>query len=354
MSLNIKDFLELEAEEGSENEEHDDCVKKISDSQEEEKVGNEDHNLEDLINDKDCLAGKKLAKDQKELRKKFIEDQMKKDKEEIKDVINENWRRRLKRKWGDVEKEYCNFTETEENTQGQNKNDFQSTQSDDLSKRKKIIRSLLVPDGGESQTTKNFGNINNIINNKKIVNLSKFKKLLSGDTEGEINQDNLLDDSDNTELLLKYEQEVKQKISENSSGFKRKFKERLRETTKIMESVIDLNKIPPKENKKPDVQKKNHFLPHKLSQSSQNSVLNAIKNDKYYPSNNTLISQKLNENLANQPNQKNFAVFNNKIKLDSEKKQKISAIFDKSERSQIIKIKDLNYQKEDKPFANKN
>jgi hypothetical protein len=345
MSLNIKEYLELEAEEGSENEEHDERAKKISDSQDSDEEAKEDKNLEDLINDNNCLDDKKLAKDQKNLRQKFTEDQMKKDKEEISDIINDNWRSRLKRKWGEVEKELCNNRETEENTQNQNKNDLQSTQNDDLSKRKKIITSLLVPEAA-SQGTNNFGNIN-----KKIVNFSKFKKLLSCEIDEETKNENILEDTDNEELLLKYEKEVKQKICENSSGFKRKFKERLIETTKIMESVIDLNKIHPKENKKPEAHKKNQFLPHKINQKSQNSVLNAIRNDKYYPSNNTLVSQKLNENLANQPNQKNFSLFNNKIKLDSEKKQKISAIFDKSERNVLIRIKDTNYQKEDNPFS---
>jgi len=319
MSINIKDYLDLEAEEGSDNEEHDDKIKKILDKNEpDEENDDPNRNLEDLIDD--CIAH--TEKENKLLRNKFREDELAKDKEIINDVIEGNFKRK-KRKWDDFEKDHSDLDHENEDKKLM------------LKERKKIISCLM----NNKETYSDSFNTN-----KKIINISKLKKQLDefAEIEGINGEDSKEGESDLNELLYGYEKEIKKKISEQSSCFKRRFEQRIKENDEILENVIDLNKTQVQSQQ--TGKNRNQFLSFSSSQKSQNSLLHAIKKDKYYSQKQNFdISQnKTNEGSSIQHQGNNvFPLFNksNKNSLNSEKKNKISAIFNKGDVTQKVKMK---------------
>jgi hypothetical protein len=386
---NMSEYFLTEAEVGSDNEEHDHIIKKIRtnrDDQDEEELSLEDldTNLEDLISEKiEYLPNTNKNKnkhpntnanhDQKVLRSKFIQDELSQDKEEIKNIIlDHNNKRKKIRKWKDVQREDA------EDEEGSKISTDINSDGNSLSKRKKIISNLLIPNSQDDIST--FGQYNP--NKVKIINVSKYKRLLqleSDYTEGDYknnshSKNNLTPKNEElNEMLLNYENDVKKKLSEQSSAFKNKFKDRIKENNQIMENVINLNKVESSTNNNINLNlqknnsnqfshsnsnnnqaplKRNIFLSHTLSQTSQNSILGAIKKDKNYSQN--MYSQKLDEddknvggenntNMTGQHNLRNFPMFGNKndARMDSGKKERIANIFNKSDRNKIVQIRNI-------------
>jgi len=334
MSLkNLKEFLDLEAEEGSENEEHDNRIKPLAKSEKEESCGeNEDPNadLEGLIDDdlKECDKHSNL------IRNKFKEDELNDDRKLIKEVIRGNFKCK-KRKWEDFQKDNpeldCNSENLEEN------NVF-------IGKRKKMIASRLTGENNHEISSNNF---NKNKTNLKIVNVSKYKRQLenfSQPGEENNNQKNTPNEEETeiTDLIIDYQAQIKKKITEQSSAFKRKLQDRIKENDQILKSVIDLNKTQVQSQK--NIKSGNPFLSFSSSQFSQNSMLNAMKKDKYFSQNSERFSQKesndFNSTLLNKNQGNNlFPMFHkNNNPLNSDKKNKISAIFNKGDITKKVKM----------------
>jgi hypothetical protein len=317
MSLNIKDYLDLEAEEGSDNEEHDHKVKNILDKDEiDEENDDPNRNLEDLIDD--CIA--QTEKENKLLRNKFREEELAKDKEIINDVIEGNFKCK-KRQWVDFKKEHSDLEDDNEDKKLQ------------LKERKKIISCLM----NNKETYSDSFN-----KNKKFINISKLKKQLDdfSELEGNNSEDNKEGESDLKELFYGYEKEMKKKISEQSSCFKRRFEERIKENDQILENVINLNKAQMQAQQ--TGKNRNQFLSFSSSQMSQNSMLHAIKKDKYYSHSQAMDKSQTNEGSSNKHQGNNvFPLFNklNKNSLNSDKKNKISAIFNRGDVTLKVKMK---------------
>jgi hypothetical protein len=192
--MNKNDYLDIEAQEGSDNEAHDDVIKKLNDESEEDNEETKDEDVEDLVN--------KYSQNNKDIKKvieRYKEDVEQKDKEIVKEIINQGARAK-KRKFSEIRSE-LKFDE------------------DNLPIQNRIRRER------KEVTTKDF--------EKKIFNLSKYKKALCDNAEEAGEEVN--------EILENYEQDVKKKISEQSTDFHRKFKERIKENEKNMEKVINLN-----------------------------------------------------------------------------------------------------------------
>jgi hypothetical protein len=262
MSLRLSDYLDLEAEEGSDNEEHDNVVKRTEDVDENE----EEKDVEGLIDD----SIKNTLSDLTKLRDKYNLEEIAEDKKSINNIIDGNFKRK-KRKYQDLQ-------------------DSQEDK-DTIAIRKKLV-------GSSQEQGEKFDK------NKILVNFSKYKKMVESDS----NENEHLN-----EMIENYENDIKKKITENSSTFKRNFKERIQETNRILENVIDLNKEVKHPLTQSSIQNRNPFLAY-----SQNSILKAIKTDKYYTQSPTK-NQKTNicPMFIKNPNSK----------FDSEKKKSISAIF---------------------------
>jgi hypothetical protein len=278
------EFFELEAEESCSD------YGKVKKSDVEEDDGSD---LEDFIDKDEEFEKSKERLDKLSI---YLKQQIDKDLEEIDMVINKKYKLR----------KYYDSDDESEKTENP------------ISKKKKIVKSSQNPT--QSQTSSDtFG---------KTLLLKKVELFLDS---------NLPNENENfgqKVYLESNEKIIKKKIQENSSGFKRKFNERLQENNKIIkENVINLNNI----NNKPNKMKTNSFIPR----VNNNSFLNAMKNDKYGDKSffNKKVDGEDKEN-ENKNNNNLFSIFRNplKTKLNSDKKNKISAIFGKIERTKIIKI----------------
>jgi hypothetical protein len=215
--MNKNDYLDIEAQEGSDNEAHDHVVKKIS-NEEEEETRDDDHDedLEDLV-----TKYTQTNRDVKKVQEKYREEELKKDKEQVKEIISQGVKAK-KRKFSEIKNEHKFDDEL-------------------LSIHTRIKKERKEVD------TRDF--------DKKIFNISKYKKKLTENSE---------DDGDLTEvneMLENFEQDVKKKISQQSTDYHRKFKERMIENEKNIEDrVINLNEkaIPVTKPKK--VTNHNSFL----------------------------------------------------------------------------------------------
>jgi hypothetical protein len=332
----VENFIEREAEEGSENEKNDDIIKNISDA-EENGSDSEDGFLDDLIATKEDekQVKRRIKKETKLLRNKFLEDELKKDEIEIKELVTSCIQ---------IAKSYKKRTRQEAEI------------NSEISESEFSIRPKEI---------------------KKISNISKYKKALQESLQQEeelllfleikkLNQENLTD-QEKEELRTKlsqreeseeinnivnnFEYEIKAKISAESSEMKRKFSQRLEETEKMMkENIINLNS---QNNNFQSQNLKTTFISKSKEKSSKmpiknpfihinkkNSLLNAIKNDKYY-----VKPRAEDKNLSNisenERINKLFPIFHKQdtsLEGISEKKKKISTLFTAKGG---IKLKDI-------------
>jgi hypothetical protein len=243
--LSLNSFFEYEAELGSDNEDHDDVIKKEKNDDDNDLDEENDEELKDLIDNE-------IAEYEENNQEKFFEDMLEQDKENLKRVI-QGPPARLKRDRGDVklDKEYL-----------------------PLNMRLKKFRS---DEGGM------YSFSNDVIFRK----LESIQQRIENDEEGDENEEM-------KEMYQSYENSIIRKIAEKSNDFAKQLNDRIKEHDEIMKNVIivDENK-----NKKTD----NRFyiqgtikMNNNTSACSQinvqrfahrfnkNSVLYAMKNDKYY------------------------------------------------------------------------
>lgn len=271
MKIKLSDYADIEAEEGSDNENHDHIVKKIV---EEYEIETRDDDLEDLVV-KDSNTNKGINK----IIQKFKNDEIKADKGKIIKLIKNNFKAK-QRKYSELN---------------------QVTQSQDS------LRSRIKKSRKDEKET-NF--------KEKLLNMSKYKKTLTEFAEDDENLEEVND------IISNYEKEIKQKLSSESSEAKKNFLERLNDNEKILENVVNLNdgkeKIPKPSNK---IGMGYNF------KNSQNSFLNAIKTDKY--------KREKRDIIQVQGNVFSVFRNNKNTKLDSEKKAKFSNIFKRDEVDNI-------------------
>ena len=211
-----KNYFDKEAELGSDNEEHDNIIKKTyNNSSSYFDSENEEENLEDLIDDNNILYNNNEQKN------KFIEDMLIKDKEDILKVI-------------------------EGKTKEKN---FIKKNNDDILPLKIRIERM--------KNNKEF-------DNDKLNFKSIFSKVNKFEKEFEENDNEELIDAFNN-----YKKNEIKKIDEMNKTKRIELKERMKENNKILENVILLNK---KENKK----EKNNNLFIKGNNSLKNNRKNFI------------------------------------------------------------------------------
>ena len=260
-------YFDKEAELGSDNEEHDDKIKKIYNSDSElENESEKEKNIPNLIDDETILE-----ENDSEYQEKYLNDLFLKDKEEILKVIEGPQQRK------------------------NNNNNENIINNSDLPLKLRIEKMKDVRMNEEDEM--------NEINFDGLVN--KFKQLKKAFKE----------DSNNNELEMELKNSQKniiEKIQEKYKINKKELIERIKENNKIMENVIILDNNNNNNNKKKNSLlvkgnnnnnnfNKKYHTPYKLKNlmNNQNSFLANIKKEK---NNNTFIKNNLNK------------VFNNSIK----------------------------------------
>ena len=234
-------FIEKEAELGSDNEEHDDIVKKISDSDyDSEKDPNIDENLNDIIDDNvDNVV------DQHD---KFVDDMFQKDKEEIKKVIDGPVVRKEEKR-----KERLEIDES------------------DLPLKLRIER--MTEQEGKNEEEVNFNTI-----------LKKYKNLKHKFEEDEINGEN---NEEVKEALETYKANAIKKINEMKKIYKDEIKERIKEDKQILKNVVVINK-PITEDKS----KNNKLI---VKGNGKISSISSLKFGKFLNKNNSFLCNFKNE-----------------------------------------------------------
>lgn len=331
----IEEFLELEAEEGSDNEAHDDFVKKKvkaprnSEGSEEGNVHEAD--LSDLVDNSEKVD---LEDELARIRARYLEEEIEQDKDKIKRVI----RGPVKRKLADREAE------------------------DNIEVRKKtVVATLGIKSYNSNTNTQSSENDENPVKPRRKLTNNKFSNKILRNLNENLST-NLDSDEENfnedlNEILDEYENNLKKEIS-GLEDRKIKIKERLKENELIMANVINLNQTNTNINKNKSI-KPNKFMNLKtITQNNKNSYLNALKNENFFSQqenstkltgqNSNFFNDKITEenakNTKNSKTVKTFHIFNQKIKMDSDKKIQISSIFENGGREKLIQINKHNYK----------
>lgn len=263
-------FLDVEAELGSDNEDHDDIVKKITDSDKEDEE--QEEYLKDLINDE------KLEEETDLLQKKYFDDMLEQDRAQVKRVIS----------GPQVEKKVAighkrNRTENEEDdemTLEMRMKKFKSEEDDDSKDPQFILKNLYK-------------------------NIKSLEKKISENTD-ENHNDELI------EMQQSLETKIMKEIAEKDKDHIKLLFNRMKENEKILEeSVINLNSRSSCDDKNSN----QFFIRGSLGQMSQfnsklnnssfnkgltprvnhrNSFLHAMKNDKYFVKNENSLTENIN------------------------------------------------------------
>jgi hypothetical protein len=247
--LNLNAFFEYEAELGSDNEQHDDVVKKV-DRDDNDDFEDDNEDLKDLI-------ANEYEEDKEDIKEKFFNDMLDKDKEEISKVIR-GPELRLKRSRTDIKPDIDHLP---------------------LDMRLKRFKS-------SDDTLYSF--------NQDIL----FRNLESNET---IDEEENYSNDEIKEMYKSYESNVIKKVVEQSKGNLKLINNRMVENNKILENVINLNQL--KEVKK-DIKLTSAIISKINLQKfgcfyNRNSILHAINNDKDYGCN------EVKEDEVEKPNDKN-------------------------------------------------
>lgn len=274
--FDLANYIDNEAEEGSDNEEHDDVVKKnIEEEEKKESPQNKDPNdpeIEELINRYISVDN---IKEEKTIRRLYKEEELVKDKQCVRKVVD-NQTYRKKRMGNDAD-----HLHNEKNY-------------DPLSLSQRIIK--VQTNTGETQ--------------RRFTTLSKLKrKLTYREEEADVEEEEI------TQMIDDYEKNMMKKISEETQEHKQSMKDRLIENDKLLENVVNLNK-PLK--KKPSQPYKGNMG---FGSYSQTSVISALKNDKYQTFKDRTSTKTI----------KTFNLFGTKtqtVSIDSILKKKVNDIFE--------------------------
>jgi len=158
-------YFENEAEEGSENEEHDDVVRKIVNEHEES--DNPDENVEGLIASSDSEDNDPAETEN--LKSKFYKDMLKRDYEEIKQVIKGP---KIKKRYRDIEQEDEDYISIEQRKNFNKSNDI--TDMDFFASRSLLIRAN--SNLGKEEHSDDFDNeeLNFMIQSQETSKIKKF------------------------------------------------------------------------------------------------------------------------------------------------------------------------------------
>ena len=313
--LSLNTFFEYEAELGSDNEDHDDVVKREKNDDDHDLNEENDEELKDLIANEN-----EISEDEENIQEKFFEDMLEQDKENLKKVIK-GPPARLKRDRGDIklDKEYL-----------------------PLNMRMKKMRS---EDGGL------YSFSNDVIFRK----LESIQQRLENEDEGEENEEM-------KEMYQSYENSIIKKIAEKSNDFAKQLNERIKEHDEIMKNVIlvDENKAQKNNNKfyvEGTIRMNNNTaacsqinVQRFAHRFNKNSVLYAMKNDKYYPKDefqqNMPLSSSTTDSVKEDKNVTNFSANLNLKNNYNVKAMNLSSLFKPGKGSTDInerkRIEELN------------
>jgi hypothetical protein len=263
-------FLDVEAELGSDNEEHDDIVKKITDSDKED--DEQEEYLKDLINDD------KLEEETDLLQKKYFDDMLERDRAEVKRVIS--------------------GPQVEKKTTGNKRNRTENEEDDELTieMRMKKFKSEEDEDSKDPQF-----HLKNLYKNFK-----SLEKKISENTD-ENHNDELI------EMQQSIETKIMKEIAEKDNEHIKLLFNRMKENEKILEeNVINLNCRSSNDDKNANKflirgsfnqmsQVNNSIIDNNSNKISlaprvnhRNSFLHAMKNDKYFVKNENSLSDNIN------------------------------------------------------------
>ena len=254
-----KNYFDKEAELGSDNEEHDNVIKKVynsdSDLEKKEDIGN----IEDLIDDKNILN----SLDNEEQKEKFITDMFIKDREEVLKVIEGPQRRIINNK---IEKKF---------------------DESDLPLKLRIERMKNEYfDEEEENEENNFQSL--------VSRLKKLKKQFKEDNANE----------DLKAIFISYQNMALKKIEKINKTNKNELKKRMMEDNKILENVVLLNK---KDNQPKDEKKNNNLFIKGNGTNTNNKINHSYKIGSFINSTNSFLRNYQNNQKGNNNNiKKNY------------------------------------------------
>jgi hypothetical protein len=254
-----KNYFDKEAELGSDNEEHDNVIKKVynsdSDLEKKEDIGN----IEDLIDDKNILN----SLDNEEQKEKFITDMFIKDREEVLKVIEGPQRRIINNK---IEKKF---------------------DESDLPLKLRIERMKNEYfDEEEENEENNFQSL--------VSRLKKLKKQFKEDNANE----------DLKAIINSYQNMALKRIEKLNKTNKNELKKRMMEDNKILENVVLLNK---KDNQPKDEKKNNNLFIKGNGTNTNNKINHSYKIGSFINSTNSFLRNYQNNQKGNNNNiKKNY------------------------------------------------
>ncbi len=254
-----KNYFDKEAELGSDNEEHDNVIKKVYNSDSDLEKNEDIGNIEDLIDDKNILN----SLDNEEQKEKFITDMFIKDREEVLKVIEGPQRRIINNK---IEKKF---------------------DESDLPLKLRIERMKNEYfDEEEENEENNFQSL--------VSRLKKLKKQFKEDNANE----------DLKAIINSYQNMALKRIEKLNKTNKNELKKRMMEDNKILENVVLLNK---KDNQPKDEKKNNNLFIKGNGTNTNNKINHSYKIGSFINSTNSFLRNYQNNQKGNNNNiKKNY------------------------------------------------
>ena len=283
-----KHYFDKEAELGSDNEEHDNIIKKVYNSDSDLEKNEDIGNIEDLIDDKNILN----SLNNEEQKEKFITDMFIKDREEVLKVIEGPQRRIINNK---IEKKFDD-------------NDLP------LKLRIERMKNEYLDDEDDIEEN-NFQSI--------VSRLKKLKKQFKEDNANE----------DLKAIFISYQNMALKKIEKINKTNKNELKKRMMEDNKILENVVLLNK---KETQNKSEKKNNNLFIKGNGINKDNKINHSYKIGSFMNSTNSFLRNYQNNQKGNNSNnniKKNIEKKNSNPNLNGFRIGNLSTLFIKKESS---------------------
>ena len=280
-----KNYFDKEAELGSDNEEHDNVIKKVYNSDSDLEKNEDIGNIEDLIDDKNILN----SLDNEEQKEKFITDMFIKDREEVLKVIEGPQRRIINNK---IEKKF---------------------DESDLPLKLRIERMKNEYFDEEDENEEN--NFQTLVSR-----LKKLKKQFKEDNANE----------DLKAIFISYQNMALKKIEKINKTNKNELKKRMMEDNKILENVVLLNKKDTEKNEK----KNNNLFIKGNGTNTNNKINHTYKIGSFINSTNSFLrNYQNNQKVNNKTINKNYDKKHINSNLHSFMIGNLSSLFTKKESS---------------------
>ena len=280
-----KNYFDKEAELGSDNEEHDNVIKKVYNSDSDLEKNEDIGNIEDLIDDKNILN----SLDNEEQKEKFITDMFIKDREEVLKVIEGPQRRIINNK---IEKKF---------------------DESDLPLKLRIERMKNEYFDEEDENEEN--NFQTLVSR-----LKKLKKQFKEDNANE----------DLKAIFISYQNMALKKIEKINKTNKNELKKRMMEDNKILENVVLLNKKDTEKNEK----KNNNLFIKGNGTNTNNKIYHSYKIGSFINSTNSFLrNYQNNQKVNNKTINKNYEKKNINTNLNSFMIGNLSSLFVKKASS---------------------